>query len=145
MVTRIPKENMFTITQTTRRVLVADDDPVIRRLVSSVVESLDYVVVTANDGREAFRILQHDADFKAAIFDLMMPNLRGLDVIRHMRTEKRLMRIPAMMITSETNGQIISEILTAGAAVYLPKPFTRAQLEFTLRMLLSRSPQKVAA
>src|SRR5689334_9925037 len=126
MVTANPKENTFTITQTTRRVLVADDDPVIRRLVTLVVESLGYVVVTANDGGEAYRILQRDADFKAAIFDLMMPNLRGLDVIRHMRTEKRLMRIPAMMITSETNTQIISEILTAGAAVYLPKPFTRA-------------------
>ena len=130
---------MFTVTHTTRRVLVADDDPVMRHLVTSAVKSLDYEVVVANDGREAYRILQRDADFKAAVFDLMMPNLRGLDVIRYMRTEKRLMRIPAMMITSETDSNLTSEILAAGAVVFLPKPFTREQLQTTLRMLLNTS------
>jgi two-component system chemotaxis response regulator CheY len=128
---------MFTITHATRRVLVADDDPVMMHLVTSAIKSLDYEVVSANDGREAYRILQRDADFKAAVFDLMMPNLRGLDVIRFMRTEKRLMRIPTMMITTETDSKLTSEILAAGAMVFLPKPFTREQLQTTLRMLLS--------
>ena len=130
---------MLTITHDTRRVLVADDDPVMRHLVASAVKSLDYEVVTANDSREAYRILQRDADFKAAVFDLMMPNLRGLDVIRFMRTEKRLMRIPAMMITTETDSKLTSEILAAGAVVFLPKPFTREQLQTTLGMLLNTS------
>jgi CheY-like chemotaxis protein len=136
---------MFTITQTTRRILVADDDPVMRRLVTLSVESLGYIPVTVNDGREAYRILQSDADFKAAVFDFMMPNLKGLDVIRYMRTEKRLRRIPAMMITSETNVKLTSEILAAGAAAFLPKPFTRAQLEVMLRMLVNTQPNTAAA
>lgn len=129
---------MFTITQSSHRVLVADDDPVIRCIVTSVVERLGYVVVSASDGREAYRILRTDADFKAAIFDLMMPNLNGIDLIRHMKTEKRLKRIPVMMITAETDSKVTSEILSAGAFVFLPKPFTREQLQTTLGMLLNR-------
>ncbi len=129
---------MFTITRTTRRILIADDDPVIRRLVASAVENLGYEVISANDGGEAYRILQKDADFKAVIVDLMMPNLRGIDVIRYMRTEKRLMRIPAMIMTSETNSKLTAETLAAGAAIFLPKPFTRERLQTTLSMLLNR-------
>jgi CheY-like chemotaxis protein len=78
---------MFTITQFSRRVLVVDDDPVIRRLIGSAVEGEGFIPVIAPDGREAFRILQRDADFKGAIFDMMMPNLKGMDIIRYMRTE----------------------------------------------------------
>jgi len=130
---------LFTITRTTRRILIADNDPLMRQMVASAAESLGYVVISVKDGREAYRILQKDADFKAVILDFMMPNLRGLDVIRYMRTEKRLMRIPVMMITSETNSKLTAKILAAGAAVFLPKPFTRERFQTTLSMLLNAS------
>ena len=89
------------------------------------------------DGREAYRTLQADSDFKAAIFDMMMPYLEGIDVIRYMRTEKRLMRIPVMMITSEPDLKVMTNSFAAGATFYLPKPFTAEQLETTLGMLFS--------
>jgi DNA-binding response OmpR family regulator len=108
-------------------------------MVASAAERLGYVVISVKDGSEAYRILQKDADFKAVILDFMMPNLGGLDVIRYMRTEKRLMRIPVMMMTSETNSKLTAEILAAGAAVFLPKPFTRDRLQTTLSMLLNRT------
>ena len=101
--------------------------------------------MAANDGREAYRILQADADFKAAIFDMMMPHLKGLDIIRFMRTEKRLMRIPAMMITSEQDLKLMTDSFSAGAALFLRKPFTAEQLQTTLRILLSRSSQTLRA
>ena len=129
---------MFTITETTRRVLVADDEPVIRKLVTCALEPEGFNAVIATDGREASRILQTDADFKGAIFDMMMPNLKGLDVIRYMRTEKRLMLIPAMMISSEQDLKLMSDSFAAGAVLFLPKPFTQDQLHTTLRMLLKR-------
>ncbi|HVQ36656.1 MAG TPA: response regulator transcription factor [Pyrinomonadaceae bacterium] len=127
---------MFTFNKQTKRVLIADDDPVIRRLVASAVEREGYDVVEAKDGREAYRILQSDADFKAAIFDMMMPHLGGLDIIRFMRTEKRLIRIPVMMITSESDLKLMAESLAAGAVLFLPKPFTSEQLQATVSMLL---------
>ena len=82
------------------RILVAEDDPVGMRLVTAIIENEGYSAVPARDGREAYRLLQRDADFAAAMFDMMMPHLRGLDLIRHMRTEKRLMRIPVGIITA---------------------------------------------
>jgi len=128
-----------TINQVSRRILVADDDPVIRHLVAAIVKKEGYDVVLASDGRDAYRILQKDADFKAAIFDMMMPHLEGLDLIRFMSTEKRLMRIPVMMITSEPDLKLMANSFAAGATVYLSKPFTTEQLQTTLQMLLSNS------
>lgn len=137
---------MSDVSQLSRRVLVADDDPIIRRLVTSAVQREGFETVVANDGREAYRILQSDANFRAAIFDMMMPHLEGLDVIRFMATEKRLMRIPVMMITSEQNLQLMAESFSAGATLFLHKPFTAEQLQSTLRILLStRNQTKKAA
>jgi CheY-like chemotaxis protein len=129
---------MFTATKQTKRVLVADDDPVIRHLITSAVRRAGFEVVEASDGREAYRILQSDCDFKAAIFDMMMPHLEGLDIIRFMSTEKRLMRIPAMMITSEQDLKLMAETLSAGAVLFLRKPFTAEQLQTILAMLLNK-------
>lgn len=129
---------MFTITQSTQRVLVADDEPVIRQLVTSALEREGFKAVTANNGRDAYRLLQVDDDFKAVIFDMMMPGLKGIDIIRYMQTEKRLMRIPALMITSATDLKLMSDSFVAGAVLFLPKPFTREQLHTTLGMLLAK-------
>ena len=128
---------------TSHRVLVADDDPVIRRLITGIVEREGYTAVIAEDGRVAYRILQTDADFCGAIFDMMMPNLNGLEVIRYMRTEKRLMRIPVMMVTSEQDLKFTAASFAAGATVFLPKPFTAAQFQLTFRMLVAE--RRVAA
>jgi two-component system alkaline phosphatase synthesis response regulator PhoP len=126
-----------------RRILVADDDPVIRRLLTSIVEREGYTTVVANDGRAAFRILQTDANFNGAIFDMMMPNLDGLEVIRYMRTEKRLMRIPVMMITSERDLKFTATSFAAGATVFLLKPFTSTQFQTTFKILVNE--RRVAA
>ena len=133
---------MFTTTQSSQRVLVADDDPVIRKLVTSAIQREGLVVVIANDGREAYRILKSDDDFKAAVFDMMMPHLKGLDIIRYMRTEKRLMRIPIMMISAEQDIKLMANSFTAGASAFLPKPFTPEQLRNTLRLLLGNLKRK---
>jgi CheY-like chemotaxis protein len=128
---------------TSHRVLVADDDPVIRRLLTGIIEREGYTTVTAVDGRAAYRILQSDADFCCAIFDMMMPNLNGLELIRYMRTEKRLMRIPVMMVTSEQDLKFTAASFAAGATVFLPKPFTAAQFQGTFKILVA--DRRVAA
>ncbi|MDQ1706870.1 MAG: two-component system, sensor histidine kinase ChiS, partial [Pyrinomonadaceae bacterium] len=84
-----------------RRILVADDDPAILRLVSAILEKENYGVVVARDGREAYKILQNDPNFTAAIFDVVMPHISGPELVRYMKTEKRLIKIPVMMMTAE--------------------------------------------
>lgn len=126
------------IGQSNLRILVADDDPIIRHLVCSLVRSEGYEVVVAEDGVEALRILQNDTNFKGAILDLMMPHIKGIDLIRYMRTEKRFMRIPVMVITSEPESNLISKTFAAGATFFLLKPFSPNQLRNTLRMLINQ-------
>ncbi len=128
----------LSVEQLKPRILVADDDPVIRHLVCSIVKSEGYEVVIAEDGREALKILQTDTDFKGAIFDMMMPHIEGIDVIRYMRTEKRFMRIPVMMITSEQDFRLAGKTFAAGATLFLQKPFTHAQLKTMLHTLVSQ-------
>lgn len=125
--------------QPSQRILLADDDPVIRHLVTSTLKRDGHIVVAVDDGREAFRILQRDADFKAIIIDMMMPHIEGLEIIRYMRTEKRLSRIPAMMITSERALSLMTESFAAGVTVFLPKPFSVEQLQTMLCLLLNNS------
>lgn len=123
-----------------RRILIADDDPLLRRLLATLVSNEGYEPVMATDGREAFRTLQHDADFRAGIFDMLMPYLEGLDLIRYMRTEKRLRRIPVMMISAEGDLLLMSRSFRAGATMFLAKPFNPEQFQNTFRILLTTRP-----
>ena len=122
-----------------RRILVADDDPAILRLVTAIVEKEGYTVVPARDGREAYKLLQSEGDFAACVFDVMMPHIEGPELVRYMKTEKRLMKIPVMMMTAEQNPKLSSDSFAAGAVVFLPKPFTTSQLQVMLRMLVSKA------
>lgn len=131
--------------QCTKRILIADDDPVMRHLLTSIVRKEGYDAVVVDDGRKAYRILQSDADFSAGIFDMMMPHLEGLDIIRYMRTEKRLRRIPVMMISAERDLKLMANSFLAGATVFLTKPFKSDQFQSTLRILLTNktAPRRV--
>ena len=121
----------------TRRILIADDDPLIRRMVTRFVELEGYQPVVVNDGGAAYRMLKTDSNFRGAIFDMMMPHLEGIEVMRFMRSEKRLMRIPVMMITSETDLKLMANSFAAGVTIFLPKPFTTGQFQNTFRLLLN--------
>ena len=125
--------------KTKGRVLVADDDPAILRLVTTILQKEGFSVVGARDGREAYKALQDDADFTAAIFDVVMPHIAGPELVRYMRTEKRFNHIPVMMMTAEQDPKLSSDSFAAGAVVFLPKPFTTAQLHTMLRMLVGKA------
>ena len=136
-------ENNDAVTNQTdnRRMLVADDDPAILRLIATILEKENYIVVTARDGREAYKILQTDANFAAAILDVVMPHISGTELVRFMSTDERLKRIPVMMMTAEQDPKLSSDSFSAGACVFLPKPFTTAQLQIMLQMLIGKKTE----
>ena len=131
-------ENNNTLTNENRRMLVADDDPAILRLIATILEKENFKVVTARDGREAYKILQADPNFTAAILDVVMPHISGPELVRYMKSEERLKRIPVMMMTAEQDPKLSSDSFAAGAIVFLPKPFTTAQLQIMLQMLIGK-------
>jgi len=122
-----------------RRILVADDDPAILRLVATILEKEDFNVVTARDGREAYKTLQADPEFTAAILDVVMPHITGPELVRFMKSEPKLANIPVMMMTAEQDPKLSSDSFSAGAVVFLPKPFTTAQLQIMLQMLIGKA------
>lgn len=121
------------------RVLVADDDPAILRLVTTILEKEGFTVVSARDGKEAYKALQDHSDITAAVFDVVMPHIPGPELVRYMRTEKRFNNIPVMMMTAEQDPKLSRDSFAAGAVVFLPKPFTTAQLQTMLRMLIGKA------
>ena len=131
-------ENNDTLANDNRRMLVADDDPAILRLIATILEKDNYTVVTARDGREAYKILQADPNFTAAILDVVMPHISGPELVRYMKSEERLKRIPVMMMTAEQDPKLSSDSFSAGAVVFLPKPFTTAQLQIMMQMLIGK-------
>ena len=118
---------------------MADDDPAILRLVRAILEKEGFVVITARDGKEAYKALQESPGIIAAVFDVVMPHIPGPELVRYMKTEKRFMNIPVMMMTAEQDPKLSRDSFTAGAVVFLPKPFTTAQLQTMLRMLVGRA------
>lgn len=124
------------------RVLVADTDPSTGRRLIAIAAKEGYQVITVEDGREAYRMLKSDGDFQVAVFDMAMPHLEGVEIVRYMKTEKRLMRIPIVIVAGDQGLRLITECFAAGAIAFLPKPFTTQQLQRTLRMAISSQSSK---
>ena len=120
-------------------VLIADDDPAILRLIKTILEREGLTVVSARDGKEAYKALQDHSDLTAAVLDVVMPHIQGPELVRYMKSEKRFMNIPVMMMTAEQDPKLSRDSFAAGAVVFLPKPFTSVQLQTMLRMLIGKA------
>jgi two-component system OmpR family response regulator len=118
------------------RVLVVDDDPMTAQLLRAVGDREGYQVVSVSDGRAAYRILKSSADFTAAVINMTVPHLNGVDILRHMKTEKRLMRIPVVIVSGNGGLKLITESFAAGAIAFLPKPLTTKKLSQTVRLAI---------
>jgi CheY-like chemotaxis protein len=103
------------------RVLIVDDDPVVRDLLTAVFEGADLDISVAADGAEALRqAKKHRPD--CIILDVMMPVIDGLSVCRRLREDPITSRSRIVML-SANKVRSASEWESAGADAYLPKPF----------------------
>ncbi|MFA6133481.1 MAG: response regulator transcription factor [Phycisphaerae bacterium] len=115
------------------QILVADDDPVYRSLLESLLEESHFEVVLAADGAEAWAILQQDDTPELAILDWMMPNMDGYEVCRQVRATKGNAVPYILLMTSNGHRDELLRILVAGADDYLLKPFEPLDLKIHLR------------
>jgi DNA-binding NtrC family response regulator len=112
------------------RVLVVDDDAVLRRVVSEQIAKSGFESRAAGSGEEALRLLG-DADFDVVLLDIRMPGLSGLDALREMR---RLDDPPeVIMLTADTSLGTGIEAMRHGAYDYLTKPSTLDEIEAVVR------------
>jgi serine/threonine protein kinase len=104
------------------KVLIADDDPVWRRLLSDNVQQWGYEVLTAADGQEAWDMLQENDRPRVAILDWQMPELDGLDICRRVRASLNMPFIYTIILTGRDTREDMVAGLESGADDYLVKP-----------------------
>jgi two-component system, NtrC family, sensor kinase len=114
------------------RVLIAEDDPVSRRLLESYLQKWGYSVTAATNGAEAWRHFQ-EGTFAIVITDWMMPEIDGLELIRRIRAARRNGYTHAILLTAKPQKEDLIEGMEAGADDFLTKPFDRDELRVRLR------------
>jgi two-component system, OmpR family, KDP operon response regulator KdpE len=121
---------------TERRVLIVDDDPNTREMVSLVLNTGDYVVDTAATGSDALqKIVAQPPDL--VILDINLPDMTGFDVLRDLR---RTSNLCVLMLTGRSEASDVVAGLDTGADDYLVKPFRSDELSARVRALLRRVP-----
>ena len=126
----------------TRKVLIAEDDPAVRKAVQRVLELENYAVTAVNDGQAALEALSKSR-FDLAILDVMMPFADGLTVCREAR--HRGISVPILLLTARVEVGDRVAGLDAGADDYLVKPFVIDELLARCRALLRRTSQSESA
>jgi sigma-B regulation protein RsbU (phosphoserine phosphatase) len=114
------------------KILIADDDSITRRLLETILSKWGYQVIIAQDGDEAWRILQTESAPKLAILDWMMPGLDGIEICRRARQRLDAPYVYILLLTSKIRKEDIVEGMESGADDYLTKPFNRHELEVRL-------------
>jgi DNA-binding response OmpR family regulator len=122
------------------RILVADDDRVVRRIVVIKLSGLGYDVTDVEDGQEALELLEDGQVPNLLITDNLMPRMNGLQLVRALRQSPNpdLATLPIIMLTSRQGEQDIIEGLEAGLDDYVIKPFSPDELAARVRTVLWR-------
>ncbi len=122
------------------RILVADDDRVVRRIVVTKLSGLGYDVTDVEDGQEALDLLEEGQVPNLLITDSLMPRMNGLQLVRAIRQSSNpdLATLPIIMLTSRQGEQDIIEGLEAGLDDYVIKPFSPDELAARVRTVLWR-------
>lgn len=126
-----------------KKIFVVEDNQHTRFLVRSILESVGYEVVEAEDGKKGFDMLEDESfrgTLSAIILDILMPNMTGLDLLKHIKANSEYCSAPILMLTTQDMADDIISGYQLGADYYIPKPFNRQQLLFGLDMVLNNDP-----
>ena len=116
--------------------LVVDDYSTMRRIVKNLLHDLGYAnVAEADDGKTALPLLQNGS-FDFLITDWNMPGMPGLDLLKAVRSDDKLKKLPVLMLTAEAKREQIVEAAQAGVSGYVIKPFTAVTLKEKIDKIL---------
>jgi two-component system response regulator VicR len=124
----------------THRILVVDDEQDIRQLVALIAEASGYEVVQASNGLEGLAALEQQ-EFELVILDIMMPEMDGWDVCRHIKSRPRTKDLPVLILT--VRSQPLDKVIgmeVVNADDYLTKPFERRELLDAIERLVAVKP-----
>lgn len=119
-----------------KRILIADDEERIVKLVSDFLVASGYDVITADDGAKALKLFENDSGIDLAIIDIMMPEVDGWAVTREIRKQSDM---PIIMLSARAEEFDLLTGFESGIDEYVTKPFSPAVLVKRVEALLKRS------
>jgi CheY-like chemotaxis protein len=117
-------------------ILVVDDDAFQHKLIGKLLEAKDFHLVFASSGIEALNLMRTMKP-DLILMDVMMPVMDGLDTMRYFRAMPQLAKVPVIMITGKSEGQVVSDSLKAGAVDFVVKPLDKEVLLSKLARFLT--------
>ena len=119
-----------------RLILIVDDDADIRELICSVLEDDGHAVVAAENGLDASALFEaNPTEFQLAVVDLMMPGMKGDDLIRRLR--RTIPGFPVIVVSGYADREMPADIAHTGPTPVVPKPFRLEQLSAAVARLIS--------
>jgi CheY-like chemotaxis protein len=113
--------------ETPFRVLLVEDEPVIRELVRTMLTTGEVQVECAQSGAEALK-LAREKPFHLFLLDIVLPGMDGITVLRMLRADPATAQVPVYMLTAKQKSADIETAKRAGATGYIQKPFKAAEL-----------------
>ena len=122
------------------RILIVEDEPHLSESLSFILRRAGFEVEAVADGAEALDRVRHRT-FAALELDIMLPGLNGLDVLKAIRSDRHLARLPVMVLTAkgQANDRRMAEAV--GASIFVTKPFSNAEVVEHVRRLTATAAQ----
>jgi len=121
------------------RILVADDEPHIRRILETLLESGGFGVDSKSDGTAAIQALEGDSVYDLILLDIMMPGATGLEVLSHLRGLERHRCTPVVILTAKGQDADRERAFSLGANDFLTKPFSPKKLLARINEIVQQS------
>lgn len=121
-----------------KRVLLAEDEPNIVESLTFLLERAGFEVAVKTDGRRALDTVLEDTP-DLLILDVMLPELSGYEVLRHLRADRRSESLPVLMLTAKGQRADRETALEYGADRFITKPFSNADVIAAVKELLNGS------
>lgn len=119
------------------RILVVDDDPDIRAVVTAMLAAVGLVVTAKESAEDAFALLQQET-FDMLVLDWNLPKMSGIELCRLIRRDKRIV-LPVLFLTANSSSRDMVDAFACGADDYMVKPFQAPELSARIFSLLRRS------
>ena len=119
------------------KILLVEDDKDIQEIIEYNFSKEGYEVTKCSDGESAIDLVRHETP-DLVILDWMLPNLSGSEILRQIRSSKKLKKIPVIMLTARTEESDKLRAFDTGADDYITKPFSNSELIARTKALLRR-------
>ena len=121
-----------------KKIVLAEDEPQIARLIEFKLKKEGYQVIWKENGEEALAAIKEEKP-NLILLDVMMPVMDGYEVLRQVKEDENLRDIPVLMLTARAQERDVVKGIDSGAEDYITKPFRPAELIARIKRVLAKS------